>query len=222
MRFSAVGVVVAVMAFSSVSCVSRRAHVAQVNKARGLVETLDQMEQYLQQFERENESLRRENSRFQKTAEDAAWVRDQRTKLAKLLADLKQQGGGVAIPGVTAIRGKGGSVGLRIEDSVLFGSGRAEVSTEGKVVLARLLPILTKDDRLVRVEGHTDADPIVRSKWKSNLHLSAARALAVAGVLHAKGMSWAKLHVAGFGPTRPASEVATDKERNRRVELYLD
>jgi chemotaxis protein MotB len=220
MRIRNATAIVAVMLLS-VSCVSRSAHMAQVNKARGLAESLDQLEQYLRQFEQENTALRAENARYQKTAADAAYLQEQKDRLARLIAELEKEGGGTGVPGVSVTRNREGDVGLRIEESVLFASGRAEISTAGKSTIARLVPLLTRDGRIIRIEGHTDIDPIQKSSWKSNLHLSAARALAVAEELNRGGVPFDRLFVTGFGPTRPASELPAEKARNRRVELYL-
>lgn len=220
MRSSSIIVLAVSLAFLG-SCVSRTQYMAQVNAARGLTDTLDKLRPYLDQLEGENTDLRAENARHKKTAQDAAWVAQQRQKLERLLGELEQQGGLGSMKGVGIVQDLEGRVGLRIDDQVLFASGRAEISENGRATLVRLMPFLRKDGRQVRIDGHTDADPIQKSKWKSNLHLSGYRALAVAEALHAIGIPYDKLLIAGFGPTRPVSRAAGDKARNRRVELYL-
>ena len=71
----------------------------------------------------------------------------------------------------------------------------------------------------IRVEGHTDADPIRVSKWKSNQELSEARANAVRQYLAQKGVDANSLSIRGFGADKPKSQ--TDKALNRRVEIVV-
>ena len=70
----------------------------------------------------------------------------------------------------------------------------------------------------IRVEGHTDSDPIKVSRWKSNQELSVARADAVKKYLVSKGVDANEVSVAGFGSDRPKS---SDKAQNRRVEIVV-
>jgi chemotaxis protein MotB len=204
------------------ACVSRSAHQSQVNAARGLSATLDQYDQYLRQLEQENGNLRIENDRYKKTADEAAWAAEQKDRLAKLLAELTAAGGsGGGIVGVEPVVNERGETGLRVDEAVLFASGQAELSAQGKATIAKLVPILKKEGKTVRIEGHTDSDPIVKSKWLSNLHLSAARALSVAAELNAGGIGFDRITISGYGPMRPATKAPGDKARNRRVEFYL-
>jgi chemotaxis protein MotB len=203
------------------ACVSRSAHQSQVNAARGLSATLDQYDQYLRQLEQENANLRVENDRYKKTADEAAWATEQADRLKKLLAELEAAGGSTGIQGVEVVRNESGDVGLRVDEAVLFASGQAELSAQGRATIAKLVPILRKDGKTVRIDGHTDSDPIVKSKWQSNLHLSAARALSVSAELNAGGIGFDRIVISGYGPLRPATKTPGDKARNRRVEFYL-
>lgn len=202
------------------SCVSRQAYLAQANKIKGLNASLDQLQQYLEQFEGENSKLAAENANFRRSATDVEALRLQKDKLAKLVAELERAGGGIDIPGVNVVETSDG-IGLRIENAVLFASGQATLSDKGKQTVAKVLQILQRDGRALRIDGHTDADPIRKSSWPSNLHLSAARALAVAKELERLGFSLAKLQVRGLGSTKPVTQIPAEKARNRRVELYF-
>jgi chemotaxis protein MotB len=78
----------------------------------------------------------------------------------------------------------------------------------------------------VRVDGHTDNDPIVKSKylWESNHHLSAGRALSVLHYLVNKGhIEKNRIHIAGYGPNRPiaSNKNKAGKMQNRRVEFLI-
>ncbi|MGE0192016.1 MAG: OmpA family protein [Planctomycetota bacterium] len=77
----------------------------------------------------------------------------------------------------------------------------------------------------VLVEGHTDADPLNRTKakWGTNERLSQARAEAVRELLTQSGLAASQVSTAGFGAQRlldPGTDKAS-KARNRRVEIYI-
>ena len=76
---------------------------------------------------------------------------------------------------------------------------------------------------VLRVDGHTDADPIQSAQFRSNWELSAARAIAVVNFLIANGVSPQPLVAAGFGEFQPIDPGSTEeaKSRNRRIELKL-
>ena len=113
---------------------------------------------------------------------------------------------------------------IAIEGSVLFNSGLAALRKEGKPTLEKIAATIreTYPDKQVLVYGHTDTEPIKKSKWKDNLELSAQRALTVVRELHAGGMDPAKLVAAGCGEYRAVAANETDdgRKKNRRVEIY--
>jgi flagellar motor protein MotB len=69
------------------------------------------------------------------------------------------------------------------------------------------------------VQGHTDADPIVHSKWSSNMELSKVRAEAVRKYLVEKGLDGGSIISEGFGESKPKDP--RDKSKNRRVEIVV-
>lgn len=126
----------------------------------------------------------------------------------------------------------GGAVGVRMDDSgVLFKSGSWDLTDNTKSKLAELADIIAKKVKtdanlMVRVDGHTDSDPVKKLKSKGindNIHLSTMRAMAVRDFLVSKGVPQDRVFVAGFGEFWPiaAGKAAKDKQRNRRVEVYL-
>ncbi|MBS1271651.1 MAG: Motility protein B [Candidatus Marinimicrobia bacterium] len=77
----------------------------------------------------------------------------------------------------------------------------------------------------IRVEGHTDSDPYYGREFESNWELSAARALAVVKYMTAStGLEEQKFSALGYGEYRPIvpNTSESNKQRNRRVEIYLD
>ena len=119
----------------------------------------------------------------------------------------------------------GDLVRIRIESSQLFGPGRAELKPEVSATLDRVAQALKSDysGRLVGIEGHTDADPITKSKWKNNHELSVARSVAVFEALKRRGVPESQLYVSGYGPNHPlaASSSKQSKSQNRRVEIVV-
>jgi flagellar motor protein MotB len=75
----------------------------------------------------------------------------------------------------------------------------------------------------VTVEGHTDSDPIKKSKWDSNEALSLARAEEVKKLLRQAGVGEAKISAVGMGARQPVAKGATEraKAQNRRVEIFI-
>ena len=114
---------------------------------------------------------------------------------------------------------------------VFFPKGEAVFAAEGRAQLDKLAAAIIELEKeipedipwVIRVDGHTDIDPIRTPLYPSNWELSAARAIAVVKYLIEKGVSPAHLVAAGFGeyqPIDPADTVEA-KTRNRRIELKL-
>jgi outer membrane protein OmpA-like peptidoglycan-associated protein len=116
---------------------------------------------------------------------------------------------------------KAGTTTLNLPSDVFFGSGQATILPEAKKSLDKVISVLKKEyaGKAVRIEGHTDSDPIVHSHWKSNQELSEKRAGAVHDYLVSKGVDASRITTVGFGDTKPKSQ--TDKKKNRRVELVV-
>ena len=117
------------------------------------------------------------------------------------------------------------------ESSVLFESGKADVSTAGQQSLDSLASAVLDLEReippdipwILRIDGHTDSKAITGGQFKSNWELSAARAIAVVQYLVSKGIEPTRLAAAGFGEFQPM-DAGTDEAslaRNRRIELKL-
>lgn len=119
----------------------------------------------------------------------------------------------------------GDLVRIRIDSAHLFNPGRAELKPDVNPTLDRIAQALKGDyaGRLVGIEGHTDSDPITRSKWKNNHELSVARSVAVFEALKRRGVPESQLFVAGYGPNHPlaAGRSKQTKSENRRVEIVV-
>ena len=119
-----------------------------------------------------------------------------------------------------------GEVLITLPGSISFGSGKADLKTTAQARLKKLAQALLENfpDLRIRAEGHTDSDPIRKSKWASNQELSEARASAVEKYLkRLPELDESAVSSVGYGATRPVSSNATraGKAQNRRVELVL-
>lgn len=103
----------------------------------------------------------------------------------------------------------------------LFDSGQATLKPSAKASLDKMVAGLKKQyaGKPVKVQGHSDSDPIRRSKWSSNQALSEARAKAVSDYLVQKGVEASRINTEGFGSEKPKSP--NDKSKNRRVEIVV-
>jgi len=114
---------------------------------------------------------------------------------------------------------------------LLFDSGSATLGREGKRELAKLAITLdgiaskipSDVSWILRVDGHTDRQPISTEKFPSNWELSTARAVSVVRYLASQGIHAKRLAATGFGQYHPVdrSETAEAYQRNRRIEIKL-
>ncbi|MBN2342318.1 MAG: OmpA family protein [Deltaproteobacteria bacterium] len=113
---------------------------------------------------------------------------------------------------------------VEMASAILFPSGSAKLSKEGKKALSDVAEILaTIEERSFQVAGHTDNKPISNSSFESNWELSAARAVAVTEHLIKNGMTAENLSAAGYADTQPvaSNETASGRAENRRIEIVL-
>ena len=163
--------------------------------------------------------LESENQDLGVRAADADWIEQQKKKIADLLTQYGE-GSPTQVPGVELVSTRAGYA-FRVAGEVLFAPGQTTLSEGGKRTLTEVAKSL--NNRLVRVEGHTDDTPIKRSRWGTNLRLSSERALSVADFLISTGMPASNVGVAGYGEHRPAMAETTEAARktNRRVEILM-
>jgi chemotaxis protein MotB len=117
------------------------------------------------------------------------------------------------------------------QSEVLFPKGSAEINDQGLSEMRKLAVALRELEQeippdlawVLRVDGHTDVDPITTSAFRSNWDLSSARAISVVNVLIQNGVQPQHLVAAGFGEFQPIDTANTEeaKSRNRRIELKL-
>jgi chemotaxis protein MotB len=128
----------------------------------------------------------------------------------------------LALSGVEASQSQEG-VTLRIADHLLFASGQAALTPEGKEVIRKLLAVLNRFDGNISVEGHSDVLPIHTRRFASNWELSSGRAISVLHFLEQEQIAAHRLRAIGYADTRPlaGNETPEGRATNRRVELVL-
>jgi chemotaxis protein MotB len=125
-----------------------------------------------------------------------------------------------------AVDVRGGNLIVTLPSADTFSSGSASLSNQGQETLKKIGRVLKEryGTRSVSIEGHTDNEPVKKSKFGSNWRLSVERALAVQHYLE-EGcrVSPDKLRVVGYGPYRPLApnDKESSKQKNRRVELVI-
>ena len=117
---------------------------------------------------------------------------------------------------------------VAIVDRVLFPSGQATLTPEGRRIIEKVGTILAKvPDRRILIEGHTDNVPIgeaLRTVFPTNWELSTARATEVVKYLIAQTRLPAnRLSAVGRADTAPLASNASEEGRaqNRRIEIIL-
>ena len=128
------------------------------------------------------------------------------------------------LSGKVDIRRRGNDTAISLPSDVFFSSGSSSFAPTSERAMAQVADYIRKNhpEGLIRVEGHSDSDPIRRTKNKyhCNWELSFERAHAVMHYLVDKG---------GFDPRRVVCEAfgefqpqdPADKAKNRRVEIVI-
>lgn len=171
----------------------------------------------------EREQLKQElaisNETLATTTKEAKAVTTLYDKLVKDLA------GEVANQKVTIHQMQSG-VNVQLPAEVLFESGSADVSTEGKVVLHKVALELKEVPFQTIVGGFTDNVAISKRlapQFPTNWDLAAARATQVVRLLEQSGVPSDQLVAVSFGENQPIADNDNPQGRaqNRRIEIRL-
>ena len=117
------------------------------------------------------------------------------------------------------------------QSEVLFPVGSADLTPAGTAQMTALA-VTIKDiaakipsdvNWVLRVDGHTDPQPVKGGAFVSNWELSAARAITVVKLLIADGVPAQHLAATGFGEYQPLGpgDTQDDYAKDRRIELRL-
>ena len=118
-----------------------------------------------------------------------------------------------------------GTITVTLANAILFDSGKAVLKTATISELDHICSVLKERyaGRQIDVVGHTDNDPIKKSKWKDNWELSAQRALTVTRYLSKRCLPEKEVRAVGAGEARPVApnNSIANKAKNRRVEIVV-
>lgn len=203
-----------------------------------------QMRLAIEDRDREIATLRTDKTELQERLDLLSYEKeDLRVKLENAQANLAnasqvpasfdsddESGGYVAFPeleemGITTNTRAGETV-ISVPAEVSFASGKASLSQQGRSALTAVASRLKSEfpaTARFHIEGHTDSDPISKSKFKSNRDLSIARAMAVLEFLVTQArVSDERFVVVGHGQYKPvAPNTSSEKAKNRRVEIVV-
>ena len=113
---------------------------------------------------------------------------------------------------------------ISLQELGFFDSGQAVLLPGAAGKIERIAKILATHDLDLRVEGHSDNQPIHNAQFRSNWELSTARAMTVLLLLvNQGGYDPGRISVAGYGQYRPIGDDSTaeGRRRNRRVDLVV-
>jgi chemotaxis protein MotB len=120
-----------------------------------------------------------------------------------------------------------------ISSDILFAVGSFALSPDGRQQIGLIARVISELEEkipqgtqwIIRVDGHTDIQPVVLGNrgFRNNTELSLLRAQAVVNELVRAGVQQRRLIPSGFGELFPIAE-DTDPaslQKNRRIELRL-
>lgn len=123
---------------------------------------------------------------------------------------------------------KEGMMEIVMDGSVVYSSGSAKLTSEGKDIIDKIWEVLSRyPDREILIEGHTDNVQIAerfQHRFKSNWELSSARAHSVLHYVREKyGINPERIAAVGYGEYRPIADNSTEAGRaqNRRVVITV-
>jgi chemotaxis protein MotB len=113
---------------------------------------------------------------------------------------------------------------VTLPQSTYFPSGQDGIDPATYPTIEKVAQVIRKLPNPVRLEGHTDSLPIHNARFRSNWELSAARSIAVLGLLAGRfQIPREKLAIAGYADNAPAGPNDTEEGRalNRRVDIVI-
>lgn len=113
---------------------------------------------------------------------------------------------------------------ISLQELGFFDSGQATLLPGAAAKIERIAKILSRHGLDLRVEGHSDNQPIHNTQFANNWELSTARAMNVLLlIVNDSEFDPRRISVAGYAQYRPVADDATPEGRrlNRRVDLVV-
>jgi len=161
------------------------------------------------------------------SAAERAQMSQELESLRKQLQQGKSPSEATGFKGDVKVDQQAGTITVTLPNSILFSSGKATLKNATSSDLDHIFSVLRQryNGKQVDVVGHTDTDPIRKTKnlWKDNWDLSAGRALTVLRYLVDRGVSPKDIRGVACGQSRPVASNANSagKAKNRRVEIVV-
>lgn len=228
-------VVAAVVAITLVGCQGTRDRKKQLSTLEAKLQTclgekstlqaeLEATRDELRDTEAELEDARAKQAELAALRDSLEEAAEERRQRVQELRDLVENIAGMSV------ESRGGEDFIVIENKILFPAGKSALTDEARQaldssVVGYLKQHLQKDAaQQIRIDGHTDGEPIKQSGWEDNYHLAAMRAHSVMQHLASKGIPEEQMYIVGFGPNRPRVEPKSPtaaEPKNRRVEILM-
>jgi len=201
---------IAVVGLTGCNTISQADYDAAIDENTQLRERLATLQGNAQQSNERNADITQENERLRQEIR----ALNERPEPAA-----RQASGFEGISGVDVGYNASGEIIVGVAGDVLFASGKATLLNNSKTSLDQIVGVINRQyaANMIRVEGHTDSDPIKKSGWKTNERLGAERAMAVETYLVSKGIDNDRVYSATFGQSRPKGT----KKDSRRVEIVI-
>ena len=113
---------------------------------------------------------------------------------------------------------------ISLKEGAFFGPGNADINKDRYGSIGKLASIIQMLPNPVRLEGHTDSNPISNSRYRSNWELSAARSIAVLEVLRDRyKLPQSRMAIVGYADTvaTESNQTEAGRAKNRRVDITV-
>lgn len=113
---------------------------------------------------------------------------------------------------------------ISFKQAAAFPSGTDEITVQAYDSIRKVAAVIDKIPNPVRLEGHTDSQPIHTPRFRSNWELSAARSIAMMELLAAQyHVARSRLSIGGYAETAPveSNDTGEGRARNRRVDIII-
>ncbi|MBM4367007.1 MAG: OmpA family protein [Deltaproteobacteria bacterium] len=171
----------------------------------------DQYDKVLKQNQELKERVEKMDARIEK----------QIAEIQDLIKDLKP----LIDRGLVSVDVIDGRVTIGMPSDVLFASGSATLSTQGKEAVTDLARALSRRaaDHDFQIEGHTDSEAINTAQFPNNWWLGSARSITVLEAMVGAGFPRANISASTYAETQPAASNndATGRALNRRIDVVM-
>lgn len=113
---------------------------------------------------------------------------------------------------------------VSLKQTAFFPSGADVIEPATYPIIAKLADALNAVHNPLRIEGHTDSQPIHTARFRSNWELSAARSIAMMELLTTRfHVDRMRVGIVGFADTSPedSNDTPEGRARNRRVDIVI-